>query len=257
MAERDEYAFDAAKFRSALLEQQAMRLAGGLYHLNQIQLAYNSNRIEGSLLSADQTRYLFETRTVDGPARVDDIVETTNHFRLFDRMLAAIGEPLSAARIREYHALLKAGTSDAEKSWFAVGDWKRLPNEVGGRETTPPSLVAAAVDELLMLFPGRMTFDDVCEFHWRFESIHPFQDGNGRVGRMLMFEQCLANDIMPFIVLDDEKFFYYRGLAEYGTEPGFLRDTFRSFQDRYNATYRKYLPVAGIADSGESDGQRL
>ncbi|MDR1998860.1 MAG: Fic family protein [Frankiaceae bacterium] len=242
MTASDEYAIDAARFRDALLEQRAMRLAGGLYHLNQIQLAYNSNRIEGSQLSSEQTRYLFETQTVDGPARADDVVETTNHFRIFDVMLDAVGSPLTAQRIREYHRILKSGTSDSALDWFGVGDWKRVPNVVGGTDTTPPELVGTAIDDLLAQYPGPMAFADICDFHWRFEAIHPFQDGNGRVGRIIAFEQCLTHGIMPFIVLEDDKFFYYRGLREYAAEPGFLRDTFRAFQDRYHATYRQYIP---------------
>jgi len=239
----DEYQVDATQFRQSLLEQRAMRLKGGLYHLVQIQLAYNSNRIEGSQLSAEQTRYLYETRTVSGDARVDDVVETMNHFRLFDAMLDAVGQPLTAARVREYHAILKTGTSDADKAWFAVGGWKRRANVVGGRDTTPPALVGAAIADLLAAYPGPMGFDDIADFHHRFESIHPFQDGNGRVGRIIMFEQCLANDIMPFIVLDAEKLFYYRGLAEYDVEPGFLRDTFRHFQDRFHTDFAKLVAV--------------
>ncbi|MDR1265775.1 MAG: Fic family protein [Propionibacteriaceae bacterium] len=244
----DEYAVDAERFREALVEQRAMRLKGGLYHLTQVVMAYNSNRIEGSQLSAEQTRYLYETRTVSGDARVDDVVETVNHFRLFDAMLDAVGTPLTVARLRQYHAILKNGTSDSDKEWFVVGGWKRRPNVVGGHDTTPPALVGAAVDELMAAYPGPMGFEDITDFHHRFESIHPFQDGNGRVGRIIMFEQCLTNKIMPFIVLDDEKLFYYRGLAEYQSEPGYLRDTFRHFQDRYAAAFAKFLDVSGESD---------
>ncbi|MDR1768517.1 MAG: Fic family protein [Propionibacteriaceae bacterium] len=217
-----------------------MRLPGGLYHLTQVALAYNSNRIEGSQLSPEQTRYIFETRTVIGDARVDDIIETSNHFRAFDRMLDNVGAELTATRIREYHAILKTGTSDAQKEWFAVGDWKRRPNVVGGRETTPPAQVGIEIDALLAAYPGPMAFEDICDFHHRFESIHPFQDGNGRVGRIVMFGQCLANAVLPFIVTDDEKLYYYRGLAQYDDEPGYLRDTFRHFQDRYVAAFARF-----------------
>jgi Fic family protein len=241
MSGQDEYAIDARRFRDALVEQRAMKLKGGLYHLTQISMAYNSNRIEGSQLSPEQTRYIYETRSVTGEARVDDVVQAVNHFRLFDRMLAAVHERLTAGRIREYHAILKTGTSDADKDWFAVGDWKRVPNVVGGNATTAPALVGAEVDGLLTSYPGAMTFADICDFHYRFESIHPFQDGNGRVGRIILFQQCLANGIAPFIVLDDEKLRYYRGLREYETRPGFLRDTFRHFQDRYHATFAQFM----------------
>jgi Fic family protein len=238
---QDGQLMDGRAFRDTLLEQRAMKLKGGLYHLTQVVMAYNSNRIEGSRLSAEQTRYLYETQAVTGEARVDDVVETTNHFRLFDRMLDSVGEPLTAARVREYHAILKTGTSDAAKGWFAVGDWKQVPNVVGLRETTPPDLVGAAVDDLLAAYPSAMTFEDVCAFHHRFESIHPFQDGNGRIGRIVMFEQCLTHGIMPFVVLDEDKLYYYRGLAQYESEPGYLRDTFRHFQDRYRAAFAKYV----------------
>lgn len=220
-----------------------MKLKGGLYHLNQIQMAYNTNRIEGSQLTEDQTRYIYETRTVLGDALVDDVVEASNHFCMFDMMLDQVGKPFTAEALKDYHRVLKTGTADAEKSWFAVGDWKRLPNVVGNQaETTPPDKVAQAIDDLLSKTPSQMGFEDICDFHHRFESIHPFQDGNGRVGRLVMFGQCLANGIMPFIVTDDEKAFYYRGLAEYDETPGFLRDTFRHFQDLYYERYRRYLP---------------
>jgi len=242
---RDEYSIDAGVFHDALIEQRTMGLKGSLYHQTQIMMAYNSNRIEGSRLSADQTRYIYETRMVSGDASVDDVVEAANHFRLFDAMLDAVGTPLTVARIRDYHRILKSGTSDSDKAWFIVGGWKSRANVVGGHDTTPPALVAAAMDELLACYPGPMTFEDITDFHYRFESIHPFQDGNGRVGRMVMFEQCLANNIMPFIVLDDEKLFYYRGLSEYEDQPGFLCDTFRHFQDLYYDGYAKFLIYGG------------
>ncbi|WP_125777125.1 Fic family protein [Antribacter gilvus] len=239
----EEYAIDATQFRETLLEQRASRLPGGLYHLNQVLMAYNSNRIEGSRLSEEQTRYLYETRTVEGVASVDDVVEMTNHFRLFDRMLDAVSTPLTADRIKEYHRILKQATADSDRQWFVVGGWKRLPNMVGDLETTPPDEVDGAVAELLAHYPDpeAMTFEDVCNFHHRFEAIHPFQDGNGRIGRIILFEQCLGAGIMPFIVLDEDKYFYYRGLAEYPNEKGFLRDTFRTYQDRYYARFRDYV----------------
>lgn len=238
----EEYSIDAQAFAEALQEQRAMKLKGGLYHLNQIQMAYNTNRIEGSRLTEEQTRYIYETRTVLGDALVDDVIEMSNHFRMFDMMLDRVGEPLTAKTLKDYHRVLKTGTGDAEKSWFAVGDWKRVENEVGGQRTTPPGEVAQAIDGLLAKTPPRMSFEDICDFHHRFESIHPFQDGNGRVGRLVMFGQCLANGIMPFIVTDAEKAFYYRGLAEYDETPGFLRDNFRHFQDLYYQRYHRYLP---------------
>lgn len=240
----EEFSIAAGRFAAALREQRAMHLPGGLYYLNQVEFAYNSNRIEGSRLTEDQTRYLYQTRTVTGDALLDDVVETANTFRLFDQMLDHVGTPITTQIMKAYHSTLKSGTEDADKEWFAVGDWKRVPNVVGARDTptTPPAEVEAAIASLLAGTPERMSFEDICDFHYRFERIHPFQDGNGRIGRILMFEQCLDNDIMPFIVLDSEKSFYYRGLDRYETEPGFLRDTFRHFQDMYDARFGDYVP---------------
>ncbi|WP_197517550.1 Fic family protein [Microbacterium karelineae] len=234
----------AERFAAALREQRAMKLTGGIYHLTQVQLAFNTNRIEGSRLSEDQTRFIYETRTVTGDAPVDDVIETVNHFRAFDAMIDHVGQPITADTLKEYHRLLRSGTSDAEKEWFAVGDWKRVKNEVGGMATSPPEDVGADIDALLAEAPAQMTFEDVTDFHVRFEQIHPFQDGNGRVGRLVMFEQTLASGIMPFVVLDAEKHYYYRGLSEYDSEPGFLRETFRHFQDAYYARYASFVPRA-------------
>lgn len=243
----DEYAIEAGRFAETLLEQREMRLAGGLYHLTQIELAYNSNRIEGSQLSEDQTRYLYETRTILGDALVDDVVETTNHFRAFDLVLASTGEGVSVNEIQELHRILKSGTRDAEREWFAVGDWKRVPNSVGGIETTAPEEVEAEMVALVSDYSRALSFEDICDFHVRFESIHPFQDGNGRVGRLIMFQQCLENNIMPFVVPDGQKAFYYRGLQRYDDTPGFLRDSFRSFQDEYFAKFAQYVPRVDVA----------
>lgn len=240
----EEYEIDAARFAQTLREQRSMQLKGGLYHLTQIQMAYNTNRIEGSRLSEQQTRYLYETRTITGDALVDDVVETTNHFRAFDAMLDHVGNPIAADTLKNYHRILKSGTSDSEKEWFAVGDWKQVANAVGQIETTPPDLVDEAIAHLLAKTPDRLSFAEICDFHVEFERIHPFQDGNGRVGRLVMFEQCLANDIMPFIVLDDDKAFYYRGLDQYDETPGFLTETFRKAQDDYYSRYSKFVPRA-------------
>lgn len=239
----DEYAIDATRFRTVLEEQKRAKLKGGLYHINQIEMAYNSNRIEGSSLTAEQTRYLFETRTIMGDAPLNDAVEMDNSFRGFDAMIEHVGKPITTASIRDYHRILKEGTADSRHDWFVVGDWKTVANEVGGRETTPPEDVDQEMSRLVRRFDGRrLNFHDVTEFHVRFEQIHPFQDGNGRVGRLIMFEQCLANGITPFIVLDNKKPFYYRGLAEYDEEPGLLRDTFRDAQDTYYARFSKFIP---------------
>lgn len=224
------------------------RLKGGVYHLNQVLMAYNTNRIEGSVLDEEQTRYIYETRTVSGDAvPVDDVVETMNSFELFDAMLDGLDEPITAERLKLYHAILKRGAAQARLDWLAVGDWKRVPNVAGLQQTTAPDGVAGAIDELLAGAPqlGEMTFDDIVDFHYRFESIHPFQDGNGRVGRLVMFQQCLQNSIMPFVVLDSRKEFYYRGLREYEVQPGFLRDTLRSFQDAYYERFASLVPLVG------------
>ena len=228
-------------FASALREQRQTRLKGGIYHLTQIQLAYNSNRIEGSRLSEDQTRYLYETRTVMGEALVDDVVESTNHFRSFDLMLDRLDEPLTAQTLKDYHRTLKVGTLDAERDWFALGEWKTRANAVGRIETTPPGEVDRAISGLLASTPDQMTFEDIVDFHYRFEAIHPFQDGNGRVGRLVMFGQCLANGVTPFVVLDEEKAFYYGGLDAYPDQPGFLRETLRHHQDAYGERFRDFV----------------
>ena len=222
----------------ALQEQKESRMKGGIYHRTQIELTYNSNHIEGSRLTEEQTRYIFETNTIgitDGTVRVDDIIETTNHFRCIDFIIDHAKEPLSESMIKQIHAILKTGTSDSQRSWFAVGDYKRLPNEVGGIETVAPKLVGAAIRELLKTYRSKkpVTFTDILDFHQKFESIHPFQDGNGRVGRLIMFKECLNNDIVPFIITDELKMFYYRGLREWKSVPGYLTDTCLTAQDYY------------------------
>ena len=252
---RDEHATDGPRFVATLREERAARLKGGLYHLNQIRLAYNSNHIEGSQLTEEQTRFIYETRTIDGTAPVDDIIETVNHFRLFDAMIDDIGAPLTADRLKDYHRILKAGTSDADRSWFALGGWKTRANTVGGQDTTPPEQVGDAIGALLAAVPESMTFEDICDFHAAFEAIHPFQDGNGRVGRIVMFGQCLSAGLTPFIVLESERLFYYRGLHEYADEPGYLRDTLRHFQDVYAQTYARYLPPVSVVGDGPSAGR--
>ena len=214
------------------------RVSGGIYHKVQIELTYNSNHIEGSRLSHDQTRYIFETNTIgieNAAVNVDDIVETANHFRCIDYVLETAKKPLSETLIKELHRILKSGTSDSRKGWFNVGDYKRLPNEVGGKETVSPEKVS---DEMKTLINGynttkTKTFDDILDFHYRFESIHPFQDGNGRVGRLILFKECLRNNIVPFIIDDELKLFYYRGLKEWKNERGYLRDTCLTAQDKF------------------------
>ena len=223
-----------------LKEQKVSRLKGGIYHRTQIDLTYNSNHIEGSRLTHDQTRYIFETNTIgisDTTVNVDDIVETVNHFRLIDYIIDHAKEPLTERLIKQLHLLLKTGTSDSQKDWFAVGDYKRLANEVGGQETCPPEDVHKQMKALISNYNRnrQKTLEDIIDFHVRFELIHPFQDGNGRIGRLLMFKECLANDIVPFIINDDLKLFYYRGLREWGHINGYLTDTCLTAQDQYKS----------------------
>ena len=246
----DEYHVDKTSVVRLLVDQRSSTMKGGLYHLNQIEMAYNSNRIEGSQLSREQTRYIFETKTVDGTAPVNDVIETVNHFRMFDYMLDNLNVPLGTDKMKAYHRILKEGTYDAEHDWFELGDWKRLENVVGGTiKTALPNEVENEVANLLKTYPPNepMTFEQIIDFHYRFEIIHPFQDGNGRTGRLIMFEQCLQNEIMPFIVLDSEKYYYYRGLSEYPREKGYLLDTCRSFQDSYFKTYKNMIWPADTA----------
>ena len=223
-----------------LRHEKRARLSGGIYHRTQIDLTYNSNHIEGSRLTHDQTRYIFETNTVgigDGSVRVDDIIETTNHFRCIDLIIDRAEERLTENFIKQLHGMLKRGTSDSYKEWFVVGDYKRLPNEVGGTQTTAPEDVHSEIRALLMEYNAKKhkTFEDIIDFHQRFEAIHPFQDGNGRVGRLVMFKECLANGHVPFIITDELKMFYYRGLQERGRVRGYLLDTSLTAQDNYKA----------------------
>lgn len=223
-----------------LRQEKESRQKGGIYHRTQIDLTYNSNHIEGSRLTHDQTRYIFETSTIgiEGESiRVDDIIETTNHFRCIDLIIDRAEERLSEGLIKELHAMLKSGTSDSRRDWFAVGAYKRLPNEVGGNETTAPEEVKSAMRDLLKTYNAKKkkSFDDILDLHQRFEAIHPFQDGNGRVGRLVMFKECLANGIVPFIITDDIKLFYYRGLQQWPMVKEYLRDTCLTAQDNYKA----------------------
>lgn len=224
-----------------LTEELLAKRKGGLYHKTQVQLAYNSNRIEGSKLTEEQTRYIFETRTIgfkdQEAVPVDDIIETTNHFVAFDDLLRTISEPLSEDLIKEFHRRLKTGTSDAQLSYFNVGDYKKLANEVGGRETCKPADVAKEMKNLQDWYHAQknVTIYTLAEYHWRFENIHPFQDGNGRVGRLILFRECLRNNIMPFVIDSEHKMFYYRGLSDFKHTPGFLIGTMQSAQDVYEA----------------------
>lgn len=220
-------------------------IPGGIYHKVQIELTYNSNHIEGSRLTHDQTRYIFETNTIgisDETIKVDDIVETANHFKCIDQVIDMANFMLSESFVKQLHLLLKSGTSDSRKSWFAVGDYKRFENEVGGKETTKPSDVPKAMKKLLKEYNANKhkSLKEIIDFHYNFETIHPFQDGNGRVGRLIMFKECLRNGITPFIISDDIKEYYYRGLNEWKNEPGYLMDTCLTAQDRFKA-YMDYF----------------
>jgi len=223
-----------------LKEQKDMRLKGGIYHRTQVDLTYNSNRIEGSRLTLDQTRFIFETNTIGvtgESVNVDDIIETNNHFRCIDLIINKAKSKLTETFIKELHFLLKSGTSDSRKDWFKVGAYKKLPNEVGGNETCPPNKVPLKMKELLENYNNleAKTIEDIVDFHHKFEVIHPFQDGNGRVGRLIMFKECLANNIVPFIIDEDLKLFYYRGLSQWENIREYLLDTCLTAQDNYKS----------------------
>lgn len=220
---------------------------GGIYHKVQIELTYNSNHMEGSRLTHEQTRFIYETSTIgvsEGAVRVDDIVETVNHFRCIDLIIDNAMRPLSETMIKQLHQILKNGTNDSRKGWFAVGAYKKLPNEVGGNETTPPEQVAAQMKGLLASYNRKqhVTLQDLLAFHADFETIHPFQDGNGRIGRLLLFKECLRFNIVPFIIDEEMKWFYYRGLRQWNTECGYLTDTCLAAQDKFK-TYLDYFRI--------------
>jgi len=223
-----------------LREEKESRLKGGIYHRTQIDLTYNSNHIEGSKLTKEQTRYIFETNTLGITTEntsVDDIIETVNHFRCIDYVIDHATDKITEAHIKALHAILKTNTSDSRKDWFAVGDYKRLANEVGEQETVAPQEVHRHMKALLSDYNAlkHVTFDDILDFHVRFERIHPFQDGNGRVGRLLLFWQCLQSAHVPFIITEELRLFYYRGLQNWGNTNGYLRDTCLTAQDHYKA----------------------
>ena len=230
-----------------LQEEKKRKYSGGIYHKTQIELTYNSNHIEGNRLTHDQTRYIFETNTIgieNEIINVDDVIETANHFRCIDIIIDQAKAPLSEKLIKELHLTLKNGTSDSRKEWFSVGDYKKLPNEVGGIETTAPEEVPVKIRKLLAEYNSKRnkTIDDIINFHVNFERIHPFQDGNGRIGRLIMFKECLKYNIVPFIIEDNLKLYYYRGLKEWNTQKGYLIDTCLTAQDKYK-TYLDYFRI--------------
>lgn len=231
-----------------LQEQKESKYSGGIYHKTQIDLTYNSNHIEGNRLTHDQTRYIFETNTISvekDVLNVDDVIETANHFCCIDMIIDKAKATLTEKFIKELHLILKSGTSDYRKDWFAVGDYKKIPNEVGGMDTALPEEVADKMKALLTEYNGKeaKTFEDILDFHVKFERIHPFQDGNGCVGRLIMFKECLKYNIIPFIIEDNLKMFYYRGLKEWNNEKGYLTDICLTAQDKYKA----YLDCFRIA----------
>lgn len=230
-----------------LQEEKASKYSGGIYHKTQIDLTYNSNHMEGSRLTHDQTRFIFETNTIgieNEVVNVDDIIETTNHFRCIDMIIDHIKTELNEKFIKELHFILKSGTSDSKKDWFAVGDYKKFPNEVGNMKTPLPEEVDNLMKDLLKEYNSKKekTFEDILDFHVQFERIHPFQDGNGRIGRLIMFKECLKYNIVPFIIEDNLKMFYYRGLKEWHNERDYLVDTCLAAQDRYKA-YLDYFRI--------------
>lgn len=230
---------------SVLQEQMAGGLKGGIYHHTQIHFTYNTNHIEGSKLTEEQTRHIFETQSLianNDIIHVDDLIETSNHFRCVDYIIRNAQLPLTESMICELHAILKTATSDDSRPWFAVGAYKKYENEVAGRDTTPPALVRAEMKKLLQQYHRlkKKTLDDIISFHHSFECIHPFQDGNGRIGRLIMFKECLAHNIVPFIITEELKLFYYRGLAHWPGIPGYLRDTILTAQDDFRHLMRKF-----------------
>lgn len=227
-----------APLLAVLRREKDARLSGGIYHRMQIDMTYNSNHIEGSRLSHDQTRFIFETKTVgvsEQPLNVDDIIETANHFRCIDLVINGARSKLSESFIKQLHFILKTGTTDSRKTWFRTGAYKQLENEVGGSETTKPGEVAPRMKQLLAEYNAKKSvmLDDILDFHVQFEKIHPFQDGNGRVGRLILLKECLKHDIVPFIINEELKLFYYNGIKQWENERGYLRDTCLSAQDSF------------------------
>ena len=229
-----------------LREEKRIRLKGGIYHQTQVKLAYNSNHMEGSRLTEDQTRYIYETNTIgveQEPAKIDDIIETVNHFQFFDYILDCAEETLTENIIKKIHLMLKSNTSDSRLEWFQIGEYKQRSNMVGDSKTTPPSKVKKEMQRLLFEYQQKdsITFHDIVEFHYYFEKIHPFQDGNGRVGRLIIFKECLKYNIVPFIIDERHKLYYYRGLKEFEKERGYLTDTCLSAQDVYKELLEYFI----------------
>ena len=247
LLKEDEFDFSKINVLEVLREQEEMQLKGNLYHNTQIIFAYNTNQKEGSKLTHHQTRYIYETNTLltekESITNLDDIIETANHFKLVDYMLDVADKELTEEMIKEFHKILKEGTSDSRKDWFNVGEYKKLANEAGNMKTSLPKNVQKDMVKLMQWYNSleKITIENIIEFHYRFECIHPFQDGNGRVGRIIVFKECLKNNIVPFIILDKDKLFYYRGIKEYKNEKGYLIDTCLNAQDQYKEMIKYYL----------------
>ena len=248
----DDEKFEISKINilEILKEQKDIKLKGNLYHYTQIAFTYNTNHMEGSTLTEEQTRFIFETNTIFFDTKaipVDDIIETTNHFKLIDFMIDIANNNLDENMIKEFHRILKNGTSDSQKDWFNVGEYKKLPNTVGNLKTTSPKDVSKAMEKLLDWYNSlnNVSINNIIDFHAKFEKIHPFQDGNGRIGRIIAFKECLKNNIVPFIILDKDKLFYYRGLNEYqnNKEKGYLIDTCLNAQDQYEKMIKTFLQI--------------
>ena len=244
---KNKKSYEPQNLLERLRAEKKASVKGGIYHKIQIELTYNSNHIEGSKLTHDQTRYIFETNTIgveNDALNVDDIIETANHFKCIDMVIDNATYRLTEKFIKELHFTLKSGTSDSRKDWFNVGEYKKLPNEVGGKETAKPEDTANKIKTILKDYNQKdeHTLEEIIDFHYRFETIHPFQDGNGRVGRLIMFKECLKNNIVPFIIDEDLKMFYYRGLSEWNNEKGYLTDTCLAAQDKFKK-YLEYFKV--------------
>lgn len=231
-----------------LKDEKDLQMKGSIYHKLQIEMAYNSNHIEGSKLTHDQTRYIYETKTIGISKEIiniDDIIETSNHFRCVDLAIDTAKYVLNESLIKQFHLILKSGTSDSTKPWFKIGDYKLIENEVGDTETCPVNEVKQRLVKLLNNYNSKknVTINDIIDFHYEFEKIHPFQDGNGRVGRLIMLKECLKHNIVPIIINEELKLFYYRGLKEYKNEKGYLVDTCLYGQD----IVKKYLDYFKIS----------
>ena len=238
------------KIKDELINQKQYRIKGNIYHYSQVNFSYNSNKIEGSRVSSEQTEAIYDTASFIAKSadliKLDDLIETKNHFKLFDYMLDNVDNLLSKEMIIEMNKILKSNTSDEENPRYNIGGFKTIPNMIGlinPINTVSPENIEEEIEKLLneYNFKNNITLEDILDFHYKFERIHPFTDGNGRVGRIIMFKECLRNNIMPFIVLDDDKPFYLRGLKEYENDKLFLIDTIKHEQDLYEKICKELL----------------